>query len=65
VEIRFEATESGTRVTLEHRGWDALRGDHPVRHGLEGPAFTAMIGMHWGDLVTGFRFRASAGTPAG
>jgi uncharacterized protein YndB with AHSA1/START domain len=55
VEIRFEPTESGTRVILEHRGWEGLRGDHPVRHGLTGPAFTAMIGLHWGDLVTAYR----------
>ena len=24
VEVRFEPTEGGTRVVLEHRGWDAL-----------------------------------------
>ena len=27
VEIRFEPVEGGTRVTLEHRGWDALPPD--------------------------------------
>jgi mannose-6-phosphate isomerase-like protein (cupin superfamily) len=27
VEVRFEAIEGGTRVTLEHRGWDKLRAD--------------------------------------
>jgi quercetin dioxygenase-like cupin family protein len=27
VEVRFEAIEGGTRVTLEHRGWDRLRAD--------------------------------------
>lgn len=55
VEVRFDAAKAGTRVTLEHRGWAAVRRDHPVRHGLEGGAFVAMIGMHWGELVTGFR----------
>jgi mannose-6-phosphate isomerase-like protein (cupin superfamily) len=27
VEVRFEAIEGGTRVTLEHRGWEKLRAD--------------------------------------
>jgi hypothetical protein len=29
--------------------------DHPVRHGLEGHAFTRMIGLFWGDLMTALR----------
>src|SRR4051812_23931403 len=33
VDVRFVASGGGTRVTLEHRGWAAIRGDHPVRHG--------------------------------
>jgi hypothetical protein len=28
VEVRFEAIEGGTRVTLEHRGWERLLPDH-------------------------------------
>ena len=55
VEVRFDAAKSGTRVTLEHRGWAAIRRDHPARHGLEGSAFVAKIGLHWGEVVTGFR----------
>jgi uncharacterized protein YndB with AHSA1/START domain len=55
VEVRFEPVEGGTRVTLEHRGWEALGDDHPVRHGLRGPAFTDMIGLWWGELATSFR----------
>ena len=30
VEVRFETVERGTRVTVEHRGWDGLPGDHPA-----------------------------------
>ena len=26
----------GTRLTLEHRGWETLPVDHVARHGLEG-----------------------------
>jgi uncharacterized protein YndB with AHSA1/START domain len=51
VEVLFEATASGTRVTVIHRGWSKLRLDHPVRHGLDGPAFSRMIGLWWGDQM--------------
>jgi uncharacterized protein YndB with AHSA1/START domain len=51
VEVLFAAEGTGTRVTLEHRGWDALPADHPARHGLRGGAFTALIGHHWADLL--------------
>ena len=55
VQVVFEAVPTGTRVTVRHSGWAALRGDHPVRHGKEGPAFIRMIGLWWGDLMTSFR----------
>jgi uncharacterized protein YndB with AHSA1/START domain len=55
VEVRFVATGRGTLVTVEHRGWSALPADHPARHGLVGPAFSRMIGMWWGDLLTSLR----------
>lgn len=55
VEVRFEQMGDGTKVTLEHRGWDGFRGDHPARHGLVGHAFAAMIGGFWGELMTALR----------
>ena len=55
IEIRFEVSGEGTRVTLEHRGWDAIDGKHPARHGLTGEAFSSMIGLFWGDIVTSYR----------
>jgi hypothetical protein len=51
VDVRFEAEAGGTRVTVEHRGWDSLPPDHPAKHGYEGTAFTAMIGLLWADLL--------------
>jgi uncharacterized protein YndB with AHSA1/START domain len=60
VEVRFEASGEGTRVMLEHRGWDAIRGDHPARHGQQGRAFAAMIGSHWGELMTAYRLYGNA-----
>jgi uncharacterized protein YndB with AHSA1/START domain len=55
VEVSFDPMEGGTRVTVRHRGWAALRPDHPARHGLNGGEFSRMIGMWWGDLMTGLR----------
>lgn len=59
VEVRFEAMGKGTRVTLEHRGWSNIHEKHAARHGLRGEAFSSMIGLHWGDLVTAYRHHAS------
>jgi uncharacterized protein YndB with AHSA1/START domain len=58
VEVQFEAVGSSTRVTVVHRGWDALRPDHPSRHGLEGSAFGAMMGVWWGDQALSLRLWA-------
>jgi uncharacterized protein YndB with AHSA1/START domain len=60
VEVRFEAVGEGTRVTLEHSGWSSLRPGHPARHGLEGPALTAMLGRWWADLLTALQHRVDA-----
>jgi hypothetical protein len=49
VDIRFEEINNGTRITLEHSGWDALRPDHPARHGLTGTAFRMMRSSWWAD----------------
>jgi len=61
VELRFEPTDAGTRVTLEHRGLDALRPDHPARHGLEGTALVALYGAWWADLLIEVRARVAEG----
>ena len=55
VEVTFEPSGDGTLVTVHHYGWSALPDDHPVRHGLVGPAFARMIGMWWGALMTALR----------
>jgi uncharacterized protein YndB with AHSA1/START domain len=58
VDIQFEPTESGgTRVLLEHRGFAALRPDHPVRHGQAADAFIRDLGMWWGELLMFMRER--------
>jgi uncharacterized protein YndB with AHSA1/START domain len=55
VEVLFESANPGTRVTVVHRGWGAIRPEHPARHGLEGAEFARMIGLWWGELMTGLR----------
>jgi len=51
VEVWFEPTESGTQVTLEHRGWKTLRPDHPARHGLDDNAYGGALALWWSDLL--------------
>jgi uncharacterized protein YndB with AHSA1/START domain len=58
LEVLFEASGRGTLVTVQHRGWASLRRDHPARHGLDGAAFTRMIGLWWSDLMTALREHA-------
>ena len=53
--VIFKPSGQGTLVTVQHRGWAALRPDHPARHGLEGAAFSRRIGMWWSDLLTSMR----------
>lgn len=55
VEVWFEQRTNGTRVTLEHRGFAALRDDHPVRHGKPVVDFIRELGLWWGSLMTSLR----------
>jgi len=58
VDVRFTATESGgTQVALEHRGFAALRPDHPLRHGEPVPEFIRQVGQWWAGLLTSLRLR--------
>ena len=55
VDVWFEERGTGTRVTLEHQGFAALRDDHPVRHGATAVEFIATMGRWWGALLTAHR----------
>lgn len=55
VEVSFQETGESTLVTLRHTGFAALRPGHPVRHGLEGAAFSRSMGLWWGELLSGLR----------
>jgi uncharacterized protein YndB with AHSA1/START domain len=51
VEIVFDESASGTLVTVTHKGWAAIRPDHPARHGHDVPTFLRFRGMWWADLL--------------
>ena len=51
VDIRFEAVGAETRVTVEHRGWDAIPQSHAARHGFELMLFQRRLGEHWRGLL--------------
>ena len=55
VEVRFAAIDGGTRVSVEHRGWDRLRPDHPARHGKAGRDYEYMKASLWADNLTALR----------
>jgi uncharacterized protein YndB with AHSA1/START domain len=60
VQVDFEPTRSGTRVTVTHRGWSRIRENHPVRHGLDPDAFVRSMALWWAGLMTSLRERALA-----
>ncbi len=64
VEVRFDPSPSGTLVTVVHRGFSALRPDHPLRHGESTVAFIRMMGLWWGDLMGSLREHAERGARA-
>jgi uncharacterized protein YndB with AHSA1/START domain len=51
VEVRFEAIGDETRVTVEHRGWDAIPEEHAARHGFPLQLFQLRQGEHWQALL--------------
>ena len=55
VDVQFREGNGSTIVEVTHRGWAALRADHPARHGLENAAFARMMGLWWGQLLSSFR----------
>ncbi|MBV6422769.1 MAG: hypothetical protein NAOJABEB_00554 [Steroidobacteraceae bacterium] len=59
VDVRFEEMPSGTRVTVTHRGWAALRADHPARHGEEAAVVIRRLGLWWGGLLSALHEHAA------
>jgi len=57
LDVRFEAVGDQTRVTVEHRGWDAIPKDHIARHGFELMLFQRRQAEHWRGLLASFDAR--------
>ena len=51
VSVRFDAAERGTRVTVEHFGWDAIPQEHAARHGFPLSAFQLRLAEWWQVLL--------------
>lgn len=57
VEVRFDAVDGETRVTVEHRGWDRIPQDHAARHGFPLGATQARLAEHWRALLSSMNAR--------
>ncbi len=51
--VRFDAVEGGTRVTVEHFGWDRIPIDHVARHGFELSLFQRRFAEWFQVLLAG------------
>lgn len=60
VEVRFEPVEGGTRVTVEHRGWNTVPPPHVARHGFPDAVFLRRHGEWWRALLAGLASRANS-----
>ena len=52
VTVTFEPVGEGqTRVSVAHRGWESVPGDHVAKHGFPERAFLIRQGEHWRLLL--------------
>lgn len=65
VEVRFEPAPGGTRVTLEHRGFERLPPEHPARGGLAREALLQLWGRCWSERLEQARASAERAERAG
>ncbi|MEO7026233.1 MAG: SRPBCC domain-containing protein, partial [Caulobacteraceae bacterium] len=62
VEVSFEAVDDGTRITVQHVGWDSVPADHIARHGFPPAVFLRRHAEWWRDLLDGLRNRIDQGS---
>ena len=55
VEVRFEPVGDETRITIEHRGWDAVPPEHVARHGFPNDIFLRRHAEWWQMLLSSYR----------
>lgn len=51
VHVRFEDVDGGTRVVVEHYGWDGLPQEHAARHGFPLHDFQQRLAQWWRALL--------------
>ena len=51
VHVRFEPVDEGTRVVVEHFGWDGLPREHAARHGFPLFDFQQRLAEWWQALL--------------
>ncbi|MGH6888077.1 MAG: SRPBCC domain-containing protein [Rhizomicrobium sp.] len=59
VEVRFEPVGAKTRVSVEHRGWDAVPQAHVARHGFPDAIFLQRHGEWWQMLLASLGQRSA------
>ena len=64
VDVTFRASAKGCEVRVAHRGWAAIRPDHPVRHGGDAQQTLRTIGTWWGELLSSLREFAAMPGPS-
>jgi uncharacterized protein YndB with AHSA1/START domain len=58
VHVHFEDVAGGTRVVVEHFGWDGLPQEHAARHGFPLFAFQQRLADWWRSLLESLGERA-------
>lgn len=51
VHVRFEHVDGGTRVVVEHLGWDGIPQEHAARHGFPLLPFQQRLAQWWQALL--------------
>ena len=64
VEVRFEAVGEETRVSVEHRAWDAIPPKHVARHGFPLQATLQRAADWWRGSLNGLKARIIGGDDA-
>lgn len=59
VAVRFDAVDTGTRVTVEHTGWDAIPQEHAARHNFPLGAFQQREAEWWQVLLRSLAARVA------
>lgn len=58
VSVKFKPSYQGTRIVLEHSGWENLPKDHPVRHGMPHLMFMKNHAAWWEALLFALKKKA-------